>query len=406
MRILIALIFSVAALASTAGSAGAATPAGNCPVGSGMCVGQLAYVAPIASPACTPSRPHASGTSAETITTGDGPRAFRLHVPPSYTGSSAVPVVLSMHGASVDAAFQEWYSGFSTKSDAEGFIVAYPEGVTTAAINYTHFNAWMLPSPEPDDVAFISTLLDALEAQLCIDHNRVYSTGLSNGAMLSVRLACSLSDRIAAIALVAGAYYPPMAQNVNPAETCPDATPVPVIAFHGTSDDTVPFNGGIGAKPGAWITYRLPIDDATGMENVIGDWSAHNGCTGARHQSQLTTEVRLVQYGSCAAGATVLLFVVDGGGHTWPGAANIPPLGYTTHQIGATDVIWDFFSGYPPAPPAPVGGVAELPPVDELALPAGSFGISHSVAYALGAAALAMVSAISASGWYARRKSR
>lgn len=404
MIIIIASIFSAAVMATIAGSLGvdAATTTMRCSTSSGTCIGNVVHIEPIGSPACSPSRPHVSGTSVQTITTGDGQRTYRLHVPPSHMGSTAVPVVLNIHGATSNAATQEAYSGFSTKADAEGFVVVYPEGVTTTALNFTHFNAWMLASPEPNDVSFINTLLDALEVQLCVDHNRVFSTGLSNGAMLSVRLACSLSDRIAAIAPVAGVYYPPEALDLNPAETCPDTRPMPVIAFHGNSDAFVPFNGGFGGIPGLMITFRLPIDDNTVMEDVMADWSTHNGCTSGRQESQVDTEVRLIRYDSCARGATAELYGVDGGGHTWPGAVDAPQLGYTTHQISATDLIWAFFSEHPLGTPASVGGVAEQP--DATALPSTTSAASnHGRAYALGGAAVVAVAVIGAGAWRVRR---
>jgi polyhydroxybutyrate depolymerase len=291
---------------------------------------------------CTPSRPHAGGTSVQTVMTPGGSRSYRLLVPPSYSGSAPVPLVVNMHGRGSNASEQEFYSSFSSKSDQQGFVVAYPEGITTPISSSTHFNAWQFGSPEPDDVAFITALLDALESQLCIDLTRVYSPGMSNGAMMSVRLACSLSKRIAASAPVAGAYYPAMANNLNPSETCPDTTVVPVIAFHGTADATVPFDGG----PGGTINYRLPQDNTTPAEDVLSDWAAHDGCAGSRQEAQIDTEVRLIQYGSCSNGAIVELYAVDGGGHTWPGAFDVTSLGYTTHQISATDLIWSFFSSY------------------------------------------------------------
>lgn len=293
---------------------------------------------------CVPARPHASGTTLKTVSTPNGSRSYRLHVPPSYTGSTPVALVLSIHGAGSSGFEQEIYSGFSTKSDAEGFVVAYPEG-TVNQFGFTYFNAWQLPSPAADDVAYIDALLDAVASDLCIDQSRVYSTGMSNGAMLSVRLACSLSYRIAAIAPVAGAYYPPGTNNLNPSETCPDTEVRPVIAFHGTADTVVPFNGGTGSGTFA-LDYRLPIDDNTPAEDVMADWAAHDGCAGSRQETQIDTEVRLVEYGSCAAGALVQLYAVDGGGHTWPGSFDVPSLGYTTHQISATDLMWAFFSTY------------------------------------------------------------
>ena len=302
---------------------------------------------PLLTPGCTPARPHSAGQSLQTISTPDGARTYVLYVPASYTGGASVPLVINMHGAGSNSFEEQIYSGFSTKADAAGFIVAYPQGLSTAGFPFNHWNAFQGPSPEPDDVAFINSVLDSIEGQLCIDRDRVYSTGISNGAIMSVRLACSLSSRIAAIGPVAGAYYPPEALDLNPFETCPDTRPVPMITFHGTADPTVPYNGGPGGINGGMITFRLPVDDDTPAEDVLSDWAAHNTCTTGRQESQYTSEVRLIQYGGCADGATVELFAVDGGGHTWPGSFDIASLGYTTHQISATDLIWDFFVAHP-----------------------------------------------------------
>ena len=314
-------------------------PSAVAPAGSGA--------SPLLSAGCAPARPHAAGQSAQTIQTPNGARSYLLYVPLSYTGSSATPLVVNMHGAGSNSFEEQIYSGFSTKADAAGFIVAYPQGLSTTAYPFNHWNAFQGPPPEPDDVAFIASVLDSIESQLCIDRDRVYSTGISNGAIMSVRLACSLSSRIAAIGPVAGAYYPPEALDLNPFETCPDTRPVPMIAFHGTADPTVPYDGGPGGINGAIITFRLPLDDDTPAEDVMSDWAAHNSCSTGRQESQYTGEVRLIQYGGCADGATVELFAVDGGGHTWPGSFDIPSLGYTTHQISATDLIWDFFAAHP-----------------------------------------------------------
>jgi polyhydroxybutyrate depolymerase len=275
----------------------------------------------------------------KTLVSGGISRSYRLHVPASYTGDTPVPVVFSFHGLGSNAVEQEFYSGFAAKSDTTGFISVFPDG-TTIGSGQTHWNAWQLAPPQPDEVAFTSAMIDVLVATLCIDQSRVYTSGMSNGAMMSVRLACSLSARIAAFGPVAGAYFPAMSYNVNAFETCPDAVPRPMIAFHGTADATVPFNGG------GTVNYRLPQDDNTPADDVLSSWAAHNGCSGARQETQIDTEVRLVQYGSCADGALVQLYAVDGGGHTWPGSFDVPGLGYTTQQIDATDLMWAFFSNY------------------------------------------------------------
>jgi poly(3-hydroxybutyrate) depolymerase len=315
-----------------------------------LALGLLPYqrVATAQTVGCLPGRPHASGTSSSSITTADGTRTYLLHVPPSYNGGDAVPVIFNFHGLGSNSASQEAYSQFSTLADqaSGGFIVVYPQGLTSAAISSTHFNAWQLGSPEPDDVGFTSQLLDTLESQLCIDANRVYSTGMSNGAIMSTRLACSLAAHIAAIAPVAGVYYPADFTELAGFETCPDIRSMPIIAFHGTADNTVPFNGGAGGAGGISVHFRLPIDNNTPDEDVMSDWAAHNNCASGRQESQIDTEVRLVQYGGCDNGTNLELYIVDGGGHTWPGAIDVPGLGYTTHQINATDLIWQFFQRY------------------------------------------------------------
>jgi polyhydroxybutyrate depolymerase len=291
---------------------------------------------------CFPGKPHASGSTNETVSiTGQGTRRYRLHIPPSYNGADRVPLVLAFHGLGSNGLQTELYSALSAFSDAgPGFVVVYPEGMT----NGFGQQFWQfVPSASPNDVLFTSELLDALDAQLCINTDYVFSTGISNGAIMSSRLACSLSSRIAAIAPVAGAYYPPLFSTFS-GEDCPDTRPVPFLSFHGTDDSTIPYNGGPGLN-GA--DFRLPQDNTTPDEDVTNDWALHNGCTGSRAETQIDTEVRLIEYGSCMDGADVQHYAIDGGGHTWPGAIDIPSLGYTTHQISATSLMWDFFLAHP-----------------------------------------------------------
>ena len=308
---------------------------------------------PASATPCSPARPHASGTSSDELVTPSGLRTFRLHVPPSYTGGQAVPLILDFHGLGSNGGQEELLSGLSDLADAPegGFIVAYPDGTLTSAPGSTslHWNTTQLPSPEPDDVAFVDQVITALETDLCIDASRVFAAGMSNGAMMSTRLACSLSSRIAAIAPVAGAYYPPLLDS-TPNETCPDTRPVPFIAFHGTADLVVPFNGGIGLFS---LFFRLAIDNTTSDPDVIESWAAHNGCTSGRQTAQVTPNVVLVEYSGCAAGASVQLYRVEGGDHYWPGSAYQAPS--TTTEIDATGLMWAFFQQHPlgpkPAPP-------------------------------------------------------
>ena len=222
---------------------------------------------------------------------------------------------------------------------------------------------------------------------------------------MSVRLACSLSDRIAAIAPVAGTYFPPFSDDFDPNESCPDTRPVPVIAFHGSADPIVPFEGGLGGLVAASIIFRLSIEDA------ISEWAAHNGCEGAPTEEQATQNGRLIRYQACGEGATVALYVVEGGGgHTWPDATLDFPedvLGVTTHEISANDLMWDFFLAHP-MPGAPP--LAPLPDISE-ALDAPTSGTGPAsddaaVAVWLLAALAAGAIALGAAAGYAGRRLR
>ena len=284
---------------------------------------------------CFPSRTHSPGTSVQSTATGEGNRGYRLHVPPSYTGGQRVPVVLAFHGLAANAVELEYYSGLSLYADqlSGGFIAVYPEGMTSDK-GFQYWNILRDPPPAPDDVAFIGALLDELGSELCIDDRRIFATGVSNGAMMAVRLGCSLSSRIAATGPVAGAYYPPVfAGEVN--DTCPDTRAMPLIAIHGTADQSIPFNGGIVVGGG---NYRLPIDNAGPEDDVMQAWAAHNGCAGPRQETPAGASVRRISYAECTDGAAVELYAIDGGPHTWP-TAGVDP-------IDANSLMWSFFQAH------------------------------------------------------------
>jgi len=297
---------------------------------------------------CSPTRPHAAGTFAGNLLTSWGTRTYRLHVPPSYSGTQAVPLVLDFHGLGSNGGEQELVSGLSDLADTPegGFIVVYPDGtlVGPPVSQFSHWNTTQLAPPEPDDVAFIDQLITGIQSELCVDAARVFATGMSNGAMMSIRLACSLSSRIAATAPVAGAYYPPLLDS-TPDETCPDTRPVPFIGFHGTADGVVPFNGGAGIFG---LSFRLPIDNTTSAPDVLESWAGHNGCTSGRIEDPVSANVRLAHYEACAGGASTLLYIVDGGDHYWPGSPYHAPV--TTTEISATDLMWAFFQQHPLGP--------------------------------------------------------
>lgn len=290
---------------------------------------------------CDSPQPHDAGTFLdETIESEDGrTRQYILHVPSAYAdGSQRLPLVVNLHGFALTDDLYFDYTGLHTKASEAGFILITPEGAQTESIEQHHWNTFGPTATEPDDAAFLSALIDHAESSLCIDSDRVYFAGYSNGARMSVRLACDLGDRIAAIALVSGVGSP----------ACDDALPMPLIAFHGTEDGVIPLDGG---GRGEHV-----------VEEIIPAWAEHNGCTETSDEQPLagTKGVRLIRNSVCQDNSTVDLYIVfdadpdatgdQGGGHTWPSATRGEPTdagNATTHEINANDLIWDFFLAHP-----------------------------------------------------------
>ncbi len=264
-------------------------------------------------------------------------RTYLAHVPPGYDGAKAVPVVLVFHGGGGNAEQMPRFCGINDTADREGFLAVYPSGTGRAAKLLT-WNAGnccgYAQKQNVDDVAFVRTLLDDLARAARVDRKRVYATGMSNGAMLAYRLASELSDRIAAVAPVAG----PMGT-----ATCRPKRPVPVIHFHGTADRFAPFRGGRGEK-------SLSGTDFYSVEHSVRAWVKANGCketpTVVRLPKRVEDGTAVVRktYGGGRDGSEVVLVVIEGGGHTWPGREpRLKALGRSTRNVSANDVMWAFF---------------------------------------------------------------
>ena len=263
-------------------------------------------------------------------------RTFRIHVPSSYDGSQLTPVVLNFHGRLGHGEDAEKQSRMTETSDANGFIVVYPNGLGRSW-NDGRFEgkAGFAPKFTVDDVGFVSSLIDFLENEFSIDTNRIYSTGMSNGARFSYRLASELSMKIAAVAPVAGS----MNQNFK----YDPQRPLSVMQFHGTADTICPWDGG---------------EDRTGslvcsVQDTINFWIDHNACN---HTSSITYQkgdTTCYTYGQGKKGTEVVLCVIEGGGHTWPGGVrecsgwSMWLTGKMTQNISASDAMWDFFVKHP-----------------------------------------------------------
>lgn len=274
------------------------------------------------------------------LTSDGADRWYSQLVPTSYDGEPT-PLVVDLHGYLSGSAGQVAMSDFATVAEEEGFVLATPQGNG----DMPYWNA--VPHPDlPDDVAFVEQVIDDVGAHLCIDPARVYVSGFSNGAFLTSLVACELSDRVAAVAPVAGLLLP---------ADCAPTRPVPVLAVHGTDDRYVSFTGG--DNPGlADLTWNdestrafdgLPFAEVT---TTAATWAEVQGCEPDPTQTEVGPTVDLTEYTGCDDDSTVQLYVVEGGGHAWPGSefsvASEPILGTTTDEIDASEVIWTFFEDH------------------------------------------------------------
>ena len=274
-----------------------------------------------------------SGTSLgqQTITesiTHDGlQRTYILYVPASYTPGTDAPLVINFHGYTSNATEQMFYGDFRSIADTAGFLIAHPQG-TLDGSNEPYWNAdW---GGSVDDIGFTAALIDSISADYSVNQSRVYSTGMSNGGFMSYTLACSLSDRIAAIASVTGSM------NTNQTIGCNPQHPTPIMEIHGTADAVVPYLGNVNIAPVSsvlsyWVNTN--VCDLTPIETAVPDIDVTDGCT-ATH----------FVYKNGNNGSEVEHYRVNLGGHTWPGAPI--SIGITNQDFNASEKIWEFFARY------------------------------------------------------------
>jgi polyhydroxybutyrate depolymerase len=283
----------------------------------------------------------------ESITAGGLKRTYLIHIPPSYDLSKSVTLLIALHGGGGTGQnmVRLTRGGFDKISDAKGFIVVYPNGIEK------HWNdgrseeeaRYRSHKENIDDVGFISALIDSLVKKRNIDPNRVYVTGMSNGATMSYRLACELSGKIAGIAPVAG--------NIprNLILSCFPTMPVSVLAINNVNDPLMPFAGGDVTGP-----YGLKkLGKVLSAQESLKFWVNIDNCTAVPVISfepdadpEDGTRIRKESYTNGKNGTEVILYVVEGGGHTWPGGYpyfSESVIGKTSSDMNAVEVIWDFF---------------------------------------------------------------
>ena len=241
-----------------------------------------------------------------TIRIGGRNRTFLLHVPPSYTGQSAVPLVLDLHGLGSNSSQQAGLSGFRSKSDEAGFIVAWPQGVGNS------WNAFGCCGTADffniDDPAFLRAVVARISQLGNINRSRVYITGLSNGGFMTHRMACVAADIFAAAAPVSAPL------NTSTA-TCRPTRPITVVAFHGLNDGIVPYGGG---------TFQS-------AQNSLTTWSSIDGCVGGRTVLDLPGPAMCETFETCNGGAEAGLCSLNSGHIAYTGQTD----------LNIADYVWD-----------------------------------------------------------------
>lgn len=290
------------------------------------------------------AEPLAPGDYSFSIEHGGQERSYLVHVPPQASGRKPLPVVLNFHGATSNGHQQERYSGMDSAADRFGFIAVYPNG--TGRLGLLSWNAGLCcvyaMFHRVDDVGFVRALVDDLSKRTAIDHSRIYATGISNGAMMSYRLAVEASDLVAAIAPVAGAM---VLQDFRPAR------PIAIMHIHSVDDPYARYHGGYGRL--GKLGHDMGNPD---VEQMLARWRTFDKCpeearvgpvlNGSPGTSDAGNSATKYVWGPCANGTEIVLWKLTGSGHVWPGAAQVRFLGRPTGLFDANQEIWRFFTKF------------------------------------------------------------
>jgi polyhydroxybutyrate depolymerase len=262
-----------------------------------------------------PSGGWVPGNQRITLTHDGIERVYEVHVPPSYTGTTAVPLVMTIHGAHNTIAMVRGWSQMDPVADENGFVVVYPQGVDCWN------SGFVLPGcmAADDDVGFLTSVVADVQSHACIDPKRVYATGISNGAMMAQKLGCDEADVFAAVGGIAG----PNGGGCNPSRA------ISVVYMHGTEDSTVGYSS---AQP-----------TATG-------WATRNDCESTPVETYNMGSTQCDTYQGCRDGVEVVFCTITGMGHCWPEDSRCGPGGgpdFAVTDFKASPFMWEFFERHP-----------------------------------------------------------
>lgn len=273
-------------------------------------------------------------------------REYLVHAPKGIDSGQSLPLIFVIHGGGGKA---EKMSGmmfhrFNQLADRDKFIVVYPQGIEKSWNDGRNSDAIFSQKHDVDDLGFFSKLIDKMISEYPVDPERVFATGISNGGFMSFQLGCNLSHKIRAIAPVT-AQLSETLQN-----DCERDVPVSLMIINGTNDPLVPYDGGVvrafGKNRGNILSTAA----------TIAYWKDQIGCTATPIEKTFPnrnpndgTRVISYTYDNCQNNNQVVLYKIEGGGHTWPGGMQYLGerlVGKTSRDINACDEIWQFFSQF------------------------------------------------------------
>jgi polyhydroxybutyrate depolymerase len=278
------------------------------------------------------------GNTQGSLTVDGRERTYELHVPVTYKTDQPVPLALILHGRLGDGRGTAALTHFDKVSDAHGFLAIYPDGLHRSWADGRKVTD--SDKEGTDDVKFLSELIHKLSSAHRIDGSRIYVAGISNGGFMTQRVACELSDQIAAVGVVAATMSEQIAASCHPNK------PVSVVMMQGSLDTFVPIQGGAMGPNGS----RGQI---LSLRATAEKWAGFDGCNSAPERSTLPdiardgTTVQRESFSGCKEQAEVVAYTVEGGGHTWPGGKQYLPaaiIGKTTRNMDASEILWEFFA--------------------------------------------------------------
>lgn len=281
----------------------------------------------------------AAGTTEYSLRHGGLTRKYLLHIPAHRDPGKPLPLVIAFHGGGGHAEYMadDARYGWVGKADKEGFAVALPNGYSKLpGGRFATWNAGQCCGDARDrnidDVGFVRALVADVGRKLAIDPSRIFATGMSNGGMLSHRLACDAADLVRAVASVAG---------TDATMDCKPSRPVSVLHIHARDDTHVLFNGGAGKDA---FRDSSKVFDFISVPDTLARWAGRNHCKPTPRRILDTPGAYCEAYAGCEGGAKLQLCVTEEGGHSWPGAERVRRGKAPASQaIDATDVIWAFF---------------------------------------------------------------